>query len=67
MTTSDGGWSAGRGETAVEADLFLFFFFLSIPLEHTAVQHRVTNATELKISKLKTLYAFSKGVGVPLF
>jgi hypothetical protein len=51
---------AGRREPAVEADLF----FLSIPLEHTTVQHRITNATEPKLFKLKTLYEYMKGVGV---
>lgn len=36
-------------------------FFLSIPFEHTTAQHRITNATETKLFKLKTLYAYRKG------
>jgi hypothetical protein len=60
-TPSDGVCRmAGRGEPAMEADLF----FLSIPLEHTTARHRITNATEPKLFKLKTLYTHIKGVGV---
>jgi hypothetical protein len=61
-TTSDGGVRrmAGRGEPAVEADLF----FLSIPLEHKPFNTGSPTQQNQNSLKLKTLYEYMKGVGV---